>query len=92
VCVFGDGGVVSNGITPLRRMVETRFLLLSDPTGMRKKIGINLWACHALYKYIFMQVDIWYIIHYNNAGNIATQHVPINTGLRIYGYIDNNSL
>jgi hypothetical protein len=36
VCIFGD--VVSNGITPLRRMVETQFLVLSDPTGMRKKI------------------------------------------------------
>jgi hypothetical protein len=41
--MFADGGgVVSKGITPLRRMVETRFLLLSNPTGMRKKIGINL--------------------------------------------------
>jgi hypothetical protein len=39
--MFGDGGVVSKGITPLRRMVETRFLLLSNPMGMRKKIGIN---------------------------------------------------
>jgi hypothetical protein len=52
--MFGDdgGGVVSNGITPLRQMVETRFLLLSDPMGMRKKTGINLWPCHALYIYI----------------------------------------